>query len=150
MATNSNHPSSSAVFEAIEEKSEKAIFGPGEIKEKDVSVEAQVSEVTDSDNQGSTVQKYPNLATMTEKEQDEYWADGLDPAEIKKVQENIKKSGSKVMPSKGGVVVHVEGVGLGLSDQNLASSPVEHPKGAVEISSDKDKIGASLSIERDT
>ena len=89
MATNSNHPSSSAAILADEANSDKAIFGPGEIKEKDVSVEAQVPEGMDSGNQVSTVQKYLNLETMTEKEQDEYWADGLDPAEIKKVQENI-------------------------------------------------------------
>ncbi len=58
----------------------------------------------DSGNQGSTVKKYPNLSTMTETEQDEYWTEGLDPADVKKAQENIKKSESKVMPSEGGAV----------------------------------------------
>ncbi len=57
MATNSNHPSSSAEFEANDKKSEKAIFGPGEVKEKDVSDEAQLSELIDSGNQGSTDEK---------------------------------------------------------------------------------------------
>ncbi len=54
MANNSDHPSSSAAFEVTNEKSDKAIFRPGEIKEKDVSDEAQLSEVIDSGNQGST------------------------------------------------------------------------------------------------
>ena len=66
MATNSNHPSSSAASEAIEEKSEKVIFGPGEIKEKVRSDEAQLSKDEDSGNQGSTVEKYPKLGDMTE------------------------------------------------------------------------------------
>ncbi len=60
MATNPNHPSSSAAFEAIEEKSDKAVFGPGEVKEKSVSDEAMLMEGEDSGNQGSTVKKIQN------------------------------------------------------------------------------------------
>ncbi len=41
-------------------------MAPGEIKEKGESEEAQLSEVDDSGNQGSTEKKYPNLSTMTE------------------------------------------------------------------------------------
>ncbi len=38
MATNPNHPSSSTASEAIEKKNDdKAIFGPGEIREKGTS-----------------------------------------------------------------------------------------------------------------
>ncbi len=115
--------------------------------------EAQLSEADNSGNQGSTVKKYPNLATMTETEQDEYWAEGLDPADVKKIQEemkDLKKSESKAMPSKGGVGAQAEEGGLGLSDHNSASAPVEIPKGVSEMSSEEDKIDASLIIKKGT
>ena len=63
-----------------------------------------MSELIDSGNQGSTDGKYPKLGDMTVEEQDAYFADGLDSEEVRKVQENMKNSGLKVMPSKGGVV----------------------------------------------
>ena len=129
MATNSDHPSSSAAFEAINEKSEKAIFGPGKVKEKGTSDEAQLSKDEDSGNQGSTVEKYPKLGDMTEDEQDAYFAEGLDSEEVRKLQEDNKISGSNAMLSIEGGAVHLEGVGFGLSDQNSASSSVEAPKG---------------------
>ncbi len=82
MATNSNHPSSSAACEAIEEKSEKAVFGPGEVKEKGVTDEIQSPKLINSGNQGGTDGKYPRLIGMTDEEQDAYFADGLDLAEV--------------------------------------------------------------------
>ncbi len=118
MATNTDHSSSSAAFEAKEEKSEKASFGPGEVKENVMSDEAQLSELIDSGNQGSTVEKYPKLLDMTAEEQDEYFAEGLEPEEVQKIKENIKNSGLNAMPSKEGGAVHIKGGGLGLSDQN--------------------------------
>ncbi len=86
MATNTDHPSSSAAFEAKEEESDKAIFGPGEIKENVMSDEAQLSELIDSGNQGSTDRKYPKLSDMTAEEQDEYCADGLTLEEVQQVK----------------------------------------------------------------
>ena len=94
MATNSNHPSSSAVILADEVKSDKAIFGPGEVKENDGIKEAQSSEAEVSEIQGNCDGKYPNLSSsessgekatllrsditkMSHDEQDEYFADGL-------------------------------------------------------------------------
>ncbi len=47
-------------------------------------------------------------------------------------------------------MAHAEEAGVGLSDQNLASSSKENPMVAGEISSEEDKIGASLTIERGT
>ncbi len=38
---------------------------------------------------------------MTETEQDAYWVDGLDPADVKKVQESMMESELKVMRPKG-------------------------------------------------
>ena len=83
-----------------------------------MSDEAQLSELIDSGNQGSTDRKYPKLSDMTAEEQDEYCADGLTLEEVQIVKENIKKSGLNAMPSKVGGVVHIKGVGSGLSDQN--------------------------------
>ena len=140
MATNTDHSSSSAAFEAKEEKSEKASFGPVEVKENVMSDVAQLSDLIDWGNEGSTVEKYPKLVDMTAEEQDEYFAEGLEPEEVQRVKDNIKKSGMNAMPSKVGSVVHTKGVGSGLSDQNSVSPPVEIPKGVSEMSSEEDKL----------
>ncbi len=85
MVTNPNHPSSFAAFEANEKKSKKAIFGPGEVKEKGKSFNAELSVGEDYGIQGSTDKKYPKVSGMTDAEQDAYFAEGLDPAEVLRV-----------------------------------------------------------------
>ncbi len=66
MATNTDYPSSSAAFEEEEEKSEKADFGPGEVKEKDVSVGVLLSDPGVSEQGKKNKGKYPTPISYEE------------------------------------------------------------------------------------
>ena len=95
MATIPNQSMSSAGMKENEEKSETAVFGPGEIKENDQCKDIVLSVVANAAQGAKEEGKYHlsgKMRGLSEEDQDLFYAEGLDPKEVAKILEKAKSN----------------------------------------------------------
>ena len=76
-----------------EEKSETAVFGPGEIKENDQCKDAMLSVVANAAQGAKEEEKYllpGSMRGLSEEDQDLFYAEGLDPKDVAKMLESAR------------------------------------------------------------
>ena len=93
MATILNQSMSSAAMKENDEKSETAVFGPGEIKENDQCKDAMLSVVANAAQGAKEEEKYllsGSMGGLSEEDQDLFYAEGLDPKDVAKMLESAR------------------------------------------------------------